>query len=73
MATGINYCQHGLLAKAKLPLMFWTQALSHSLRGFSKNKKYIKTVRCINFGCLYDDIFAFRGFKLTTRSRPKLM
>ena len=27
--------------------MFWTQALSHSLQGFSILKKDIKTVRCI--------------------------
>ena len=42
MATGINYCQNGRLAKA----MFWTQALSHCLQGFSI-KKDIKIVRCI--------------------------
>ena len=30
MATGINYCQNGLLAKAKVTLVFWTQALSHN-------------------------------------------
>ena len=29
MATGINYCQNGRLAKAKVTLVFWTQALSH--------------------------------------------
>ena len=46
MATGINYCQNGCLAKDKVTLVFWTQALSHSLQGFSK-KKDIKTVRCI--------------------------
>ena len=33
MATGINYCQNGRLAR--LPLVFWTQALSHSLQCFS--------------------------------------
>ena len=27
MATAINYCQNGLLAKAKVTLVFWTQAL----------------------------------------------
>ena len=47
MATGINYCQNGRLAKAKVTLVFWTQALSHSLQGFSERKKDIKTVRCI--------------------------
>ena len=35
MATGINYCQNGRLAKVKVTLVFWTQALSHSLQGFS--------------------------------------
>ena len=30
MATGINYCQNGRLAKAKITLVFWTQALSHN-------------------------------------------
>ena len=30
MATGINYCQNGRLAKAKVTLVFWTQALSHN-------------------------------------------
>ena len=30
MATGINYCQNGRLAKAKVTLEFWTQALSHN-------------------------------------------
>ena len=40
MATGINYCQNGRLAKANVTL--WTQALTHSLQGFSH-----KTVRCI--------------------------
>ena len=44
--TGINYCQNGRLAKAKVTLVFWAQALSHSLQGFSL-KKDIKTVRCI--------------------------
>ena len=38
MATGINYCQNGCLAKAKVTLVFWTQALSHSLQGFSLKK-----------------------------------
>ena len=52
MATGNNVCQNGLLAKAKVILMFWTQALSHSLQGFSK-KEDIKTIRC------YGAIFAF--------------
>ena len=45
MATGITDCQNGRLAKAKVTLVFWTQALSHSLQGFSlKKKKDIKTV-----------------------------
>ena len=30
MATGINYCQNGRLAKAKVTLVVWTQALSHN-------------------------------------------
>ena len=30
MAAGINYCQNGRLAKAKVTLVFWTQALSHN-------------------------------------------
>ena len=30
-ATTINYCQNGCVAKAKVTLVFWTQALSHSL------------------------------------------
>ena len=30
MVTGINYCQNGRLAKAKVTLVFWTQALSHN-------------------------------------------
>ena len=30
MAIGINYCQNGRLAKAKVTLVFWTQALSHN-------------------------------------------
>ena len=42
-ATGINYCQHGRLAKAKVTTCVWTQALSNSLRGFSKKKKQKKT------------------------------
>ena len=44
-ATGINYCENGHLAKAKVTL--WTQALSHSLPRFFKKKEDIKTVRCI--------------------------
>ena len=36
MVTVINYCQNGLLAKAKVTLVFWTQVLSHSLQGFCK-------------------------------------
>ena len=47
MATGINYCQNGRLSKVKVTLVFWTQALSHSLQGFFFKKKDIKTVRCI--------------------------
>ena len=35
------------IAKAKVTLVFWTQALSHSLQGFSIKKNDIKTVRCI--------------------------
>ena len=46
MVTGITYCQNGRLSKAKVTLVFWTQALSHSLQRFSI-KKDIKTVRCI--------------------------
>ena len=30
MATGNNYCQNGCLEKAKVTLVFWTQALSHN-------------------------------------------
>ena len=30
MATGINYCQNGRLANAKVTLVFWIQALSHN-------------------------------------------
>ena len=30
MATGINYCQNGRLAKAKVTFVFWTQDLSHN-------------------------------------------
>ena len=30
MAIGINYCQNGRLAKAKVTVVFWTQALSHN-------------------------------------------
>ena len=36
IANEINYCQNGLLAKAKFTLVFWTQALSHSLHCFYK-------------------------------------
>ena len=38
MATGINYCQNGRLAWAKVTLVFWTQALSHRLQDFSLKK-----------------------------------
>ena len=30
MATGINYFKNGRLPKAKVTLVFWTQALSHN-------------------------------------------
>ena len=31
IANRINYCKNGRLAMAKVTLVFWTQALSHSL------------------------------------------
>ena len=34
IATRINYCKNGRLEMAKVTLVFWTQALSHSLQGF---------------------------------------
>ena len=30
MATGINYCKNGRLAKAKVTIVFWTQGLRHN-------------------------------------------
>ena len=45
MATGINYCQNGHLVEAKVTLVSWTQALSHSFPGFFL--RTLKTVRCI--------------------------
>ena len=44
--------------------MFWTQALSHSLQGFSKKKRILKQFDA--YGC-YGAIFVFREFKLTKR------
>ena len=60
MATGINYCKNGRLAKTKVTLGFGHRLLAIISKVFLK--KDIKTVRCI---CCYGDIFAFREFKLT--------
>ena len=68
MATGINYCQNGRLAKAKVTLVFWTRALSHSLQGFSFLKRTLKQFDA--YGC-YGAIFAFRDFKLMKGSCPQ--
>ena len=65
MASGINYSQNSRLAK---PLVFWTQALRHSLRGFFLLKNTLKQSDA--YGC-YGEIFLFREFKLTKRSRPQ--
>ena len=54
--------------RLRLPLVFWTQALSHSLRGFSTLKNTLK--QSDGYGC-YGDIFAFREFKVTKRSRTQ--
>ena len=39
MANGINFCQNALLAKAMVTLVFWTEALSHSVQGLKKKKE----------------------------------
>ena len=67
MATGINYCQNGCLARAKVTLVFWTQALA-IIRKISKKKGHLEQFDA--YGC-YGTIFAFREFKLTQRSRPQ--
>ena len=38
MATGINFCQNGRPAKAKVTLVFWTQDLSHNYQVFFLKK-----------------------------------
>ena len=58
MATGINYCQNGRLAKAKVTLVFWTQALSHIICNFLFKKGHYNS-SMHNYGC-YGAIFAFR-------------
>ena len=68
MATGINYCQNGRLAKAKVTHVFWIQALSHSLQGFFLKNRTLKQFDA--YGC-YGAIFASREFKLTKRSSPQ--
>ena len=69
MATRINYCQNGRLEKAKVTLVFWTQALSHRFaRFFSLKKGTLKQFEA--YGC-NGAVFAFREFKLTKRSRPQ--
>ena len=65
----VAYKRAGLAGpNAKVTFVFWTQALSHSLRGYSYQKNIIKQYDA--YGC-NGDIFAFREFKLTKRSRPQ--
>ena len=67
MATGINYCQNGSLAKVKVTLVFGHRLLGIVCKVFLEKKRTLKQFDA--YGC-YGAIFAFRKFKLTKRSRP---